>query len=206
MEFTGFPAGAMAWFQSTLGERDWSRVAARSAEHEASVRAPMSALCAALAGEFGPAHVWHLHRDPRLWSHQVATVAVADNVGLRVQLSLDALQVAGEWRTSSPDQIARYRAAVLGSAGDRLAGITADLRAAGFELTGDRLARPPSGTARDHPHADLARHRTLVVAREWPAGGWLATAEPLRRVRRAWCALDPLMDWFAGYVGPRQRS
>jgi hypothetical protein len=111
--FIGFPPGAADWFESMLGETDWDQVRARAGEHEANVRGPMTALCADLADDFGRAFVWHLHRDPRLWNHQVATVPLVDNISLRVMLSLDALFVAGEWVTTSGDQVERYRAALL---------------------------------------------------------------------------------------------
>jgi hypothetical protein len=203
--FAGFPSRAEQWFASMLGESDWSRVAARASEHETVVRGPMIALCEALAAEFGPAHVWHLHRNPWLWSHQVATVAVADNIGLRVELSLDALRVSGDWQNSSADQVERYRASVATTTGEWLADTVAWLSRTGFTIGGHRLARPPRGTPLNHPRGHLVRHRTLTVSREWPAGAWLASRMALRRTRQAWRALDPLVRWLGEHIGPRHQ-
>jgi hypothetical protein len=38
--------------------------------------------------------------------------------------------------------------------------------------------------------------------RTWPVGPWLATAEPLERVRAAWRDAAPLVAWLDERVGP----
>jgi hypothetical protein len=200
--FKGFPPGARNWFVDMLGRPPWSQVADRAEEHENAVRAPMAALCAELADEFGPAHIWHLHRDPWLWSHQVAVVTVVDNIGLRVTLDLDALAVAGGWWTSSPDQVVRYREAVAGPAGVRLADIISRLPQRAT-IDGHRLARPPRSVRPNHPRVDLLRHRTLAATVDWPAGAWLHSREPLRRIRSTWRRFGPLTGWLGEQVGPR---
>lgn len=54
----------------------------------------------------------------------------------------------------------------------------------------------------DHPRAALLRRRDLQVVRTWPVGPWLATGEPLERVRAAWRDAAPLLAWPDDRVGP----
>ncbi|MCI0686576.1 MAG: DUF2461 domain-containing protein [Sporichthyaceae bacterium] len=125
-------------------------------------------------------------------------------IELGVTLSGDGLLLRGGWLRSSPDQVDRFRAAVDGPAGKELVDAVELARAAGFTIGGQRLQRTPRGVPADHPRADLLRHRTLVAKQGWPSDGWIHTREALDRVRAGWHVLDPLLDWLAEFVGPRQ--
>jgi len=60
--------------------------------------------------------------------------------------------------------------------GDRIAGALDQARAAGFALWEPELKRVPAPFAKDHPHGDLLRHKTLVASREMGAEGDLEAA------------------------------
>ena len=60
----------------------------------------------------------------------------------------------------------------------------------------------PRGWKPDHPRVWLARRRGLQVVRRWELGPWVATPEPLERVRSAWRAAAPLVEWLDTHVGP----
>ena len=202
--FDGFPREPMRGFDLVAGLDDWAAVHARQADHERWVRQPMVALATELADEFGAPYVWRLHRSRWFWTHQHAEIGFADTIELGVTLSGDGLVISGGWMRSSPDQVRRFRAAVDGPAGKELDQAVVDAAASGFRLSGHRLARMPRGFAADHPRAELLRHRTLVAKQGWPADGWLATRDALERVRAGWRALDPLVEWLAEFVGPRE--
>ena len=204
MTFAGFPADAFTFFEAVAADTSWETVRARAELHERAVRAPMEALVDEMHDEFGPAKVYNLHRRADLWTHQYAYVTVVDTIALGVSLSLGGLSVEGGWLHSSPDQVERYRAAVLGArAGPALAAIIGGLRTTGYELLGVRLARAPRGVPVDHPRAGLLRHRSLLAVRDLGRGEWLSTPEPSPRLRAEWRALRPLVDWLAEHVGAR---
>jgi len=95
---------------------------------------------------------------------------------------------------------------VLGSGGepgDVLARLLLDLGLAGLDPdpAGEMRGRP-RGVPADHPRLALLRRRGLQVTRSWPVGPWLATPEPLERVRAAWRAAGPLLAWLDAHAGP----
>lgn len=204
--FEAVPPEALGWFRSVLGEEDWERVEARRAEHQRHVRGPTERLCEELEDRFGPAKVWHLHKTPWLWHHQVATVSVADTIAYRIVLSLDEVEISGGWLRSGPDQVERYRQAVAGPAGQGLAEAVEGLLNSGFELEGHRLVRGPRGLPEDHPRRDLLRHRSLIGQRFLPVEDWVGTRALLDEVAEGWEALRPLVTWLATHVGARQRK
>jgi uncharacterized protein (DUF2461 family) len=201
--FSGFPDGAFRYFEKVQPEVSLSFVEELRPEWERCVHMPMEALLVDLSGEFGDGYAWHLHRNPWLWRHQVATIDVADTIGYRLELSIEGLHGSGGWMLSDPGQVARYRAAV-GSAADvgSLPAILEDLRGRGFEIGGDLLKTAPRGTALDHPRIDLLRHRTMSAGR-WIDPSILATADCADHVRAALGELRELVGWFVTHVGPR---
>jgi uncharacterized protein (DUF2461 family) len=200
--FAGFPREAFQFFEAVAGDTSQEVVDANRELHARAIRVPMLGLMAELEDEFGPAHVYNLHRDPDLWMHQHAYVSAADTIVYGAVLSLDGLAVEGGWLYSGADQVARYRDAVA-ARGDELARIVGRLEERGFEIFGERLATRPRGIPPDHPNVELLRHRSLVASRDLGRGDWLHGREAVARVRDGWQALSPLVDWFAREVGPR---
>jgi uncharacterized protein (DUF2461 family) len=190
VSFQGFPEEHAAFFAAVGEATTWETVSARAEQHRRAIHTPMCNLVEELASEFGPAKVYNLHRSPRYWVEQWAYVGVVDTIAYGVSLSLDGLWVEGGWLRSSSDQVARYRRAI-----DReLETIVAELRSRGWELLGERLKRADS---------ELLAYRSLVVGRSLGSGSWLATREPVERVRAEWRNLRPLVSWLAEHVGPR---
>lgn len=190
MSFEGFPEENRDFFAAVAEDTTWETVGARTEQHRRAIREPMRELVGELEPEFGPAKVYNLHRSPRYWVEQWAYVSVVDTIAFGVSLSLDGLWVEGGWLRSSSDQVARYRRAV-----DReLEGTVEDLRSLGYELLGEQLKRADS---------ELLAFRSLVAGCSLGEGSWLATREPLERVRVEWRNLRPLVSWLAQHVGPR---
>ena len=124
--------------------------------------------------------------------------------GMAVVLSVDALTVtAGHWRFDA-GQRRRYRAAVDGvESGETLVGLLRRLAASGLPADPEgELQILPRGWEPDHPRVSLARRRGLQVVRRWELGPWVATPEPLERVRSTWRAAAPLVEWLDTHVGP----
>ncbi|MGY1723636.1 DUF2461 domain-containing protein [Blastococcus sp. SYSU DS0533] len=220
MTFDGFPDEGLVFYEGLEADNSKAYWTAHRAAYEAHVRAPMAALVQELAPEFGAAKVFRPYRDVR-FSHDKTPYkthqgAVVNPEGRGagawyVQISADGLTVSGGcWRLES-DQVARYRRAVADPLqGPRLEQEVARLRAAGWEIEGDRLVRVPAGHAADDPRIDLLRHKTLHATRRWAPEDWLHSREALPPVRDAWRALGPLNAWFADNVGattkePRRR-
>jgi hypothetical protein len=190
--FDGFPEEHRAFFEAVADDTTWETVSARSEQHRRAIYLPMCELAEELEAEFGSVKVYRLHRAPNLWVEQWAYAETVDTIAFGVSLSLDGLWVEGGGLRSSSDQVARYRRAV----GPQLESIVAELRSLGYELLGERLKRADS---------ELLAHRSLVAGRSLGTGAWLATREPLERVRAEWRNLQPLVSWLAEHVGPRTK-
>lgn len=205
--FTGWPLegpALLAELAELAADNTPDFWAAHRDRHEAQLRGPMRALASALEPEFGPVRVFRPQVNrrfrPAAPPYRTDVGGVAASPGgcvLGVVLTATALSVSvGHWAFDGP-QLMRYRAAV----GAELAGL---LDAPGsWTLDESRvLVGRPRGIAAGHPQLDLLRHRGLQVGRSWEVGPWLATAEPLQRVRQAWRAAGPLVAWLDEHVGP----
>jgi uncharacterized protein (DUF2461 family) len=77
------------------------------------------------------------------------------------------------------------------------------LAAEGHEILGDVMKRVPRGYPADHPRADLLKHRSLLVARDFEADA-VRDVEP---VYRACERLRPLLHWLAAHtLAPPERA
>ena len=206
MAFHGFGAGAAAWFEGL--ERDNSKAyfdAHRQVFLE-QVRGPFEDLLDELSLEFGgEPHVFRQHRDirfsPDKSPYKTRTYGILhDGTGTAWYASVSATGLyaaTGYWRMAN-DQLERYRAA----ASDELAGLFADVRSAGLELSPPALKTAPRGYRRDHPHAELLRYKDAIAGRALPAGPALESREALEFVAATWRAGAPLNAWLAEHVGP----
>ena len=117
--FTGFPEAALDFYDDLELDNTRSFWAAHKHVYDEAVRAPMLALTAALADEFGTAKVFRPYRDVRFAkdktpykNHQGAFVAVGPATGWYVEIGSPGVRVgAGYYRADSPD-LARIRAAI----------------------------------------------------------------------------------------------
>jgi len=209
--FDGWPVEAAALLADIAADNRADRWTELRQGHATLVRGPTLALAAELEAEFGPVRVFRPHATrrfrpdaPPLRTDTGAVATSPGGCGLAVVLSADALTVTvGHWRFDR-DQRSRYRAAVDDvAAGEELAGLLRLLAADGFPADAEgELLILPRGWSPDHPRVWLARRRGLQVVRRWALGPWLATPEPLERVRSAWRAAAPLVGWLDTHVGP----
>jgi hypothetical protein len=173
-------------------------------DRERLVRQPMVSLLYDLAVAdpvFEDHSVWRYGKTPWWWQNQCALVRISPTVEIGLRFSLDGLLVQGAWWHADSDQIARFRVAVADrTIGPRLADVLADLRDAGFEITGDVMKRVPRGCPADHPRADLLRHRSLLAACHLGCDEVLHGPEAVDGMLAAYARLRPLLAWLARYV------
>jgi uncharacterized protein (TIGR02453 family) len=208
--FAGFPDEAFTFYAGLAADNSREFWARHKTTYEQYVRTPMAELFAVLEPEFGPVKMFRPHRDIRFSKdkspykdHQGGHAGG----GFYLQLDADGLMVAGGMYAPSPEQLARYRAAVdADSTGKALVGIVEKLSAEGCEIAGDRLKTRPRGASADHPRLELLRHRSLYAHQGWPADPWMHDGpEVIERVRDAWRRLRPLVGWGAEHVGGNEQ-
>jgi uncharacterized protein (DUF2461 family) len=102
------------------------------------------------------------------------------------------------------DQLARLREAIVDdAAGAALEAAVEHAHAAGAETFGETLKTAPRGYPRDHPRAQLLRHKALFGGRRLAAGpDGIARDAALAHARDTWAACAPLDAWLDAHVGP----
>ncbi len=207
--FTGIPFAALDFYEDL--EADNSRVfwQEHRAVYDAAVRAPMEALAAELEDDFGPAKVFRPYRDVRFSkdktpykTHQGLFVATAPGTGYYAQIDASGLSVAGGSYSLTSAQLALLRATVDDDArGAELEAIVAAVAGAGFEIGGDTLKTHPRGYPADHPRIALLRHRSITARHAFGSPGWVEEPGAAGRIREAWRAVGPLVEWLTQVVG-----
>ena len=207
MAFTGIPIAALDFYEDLEADNSKAFWTAHKLVYDEAVRAPLEALGAALAEEFGAPKVFRPYRDVRFAKDKTPYktnqgVYFADS-SRYLHITAAGLFVAGGyWDTSSP-QVARLREAVADDvSGPGLEQAIAAVTKAGFEIGGDRLSRVPNGYDKEHVRGDLLKHKSLTGHAELGAPAWLSTKRAVTEVTKRFRALAPLVDWLDTHVGP----
>ena len=208
--FTGIPDAAFEFYAELEhnNNRDWWLE--HKGTYDSAVKEPLAGLLAALEPEFGEAKLFRPNRDIRFSldkspykTAQGAFAAVAEGMGFYVQLSADGLLIGGGYHTHTPAQLARFRSAVdAPSSGEVLQQIVAQVEAQGFAVEGETLKTVPRGFDKDHPRAELLKHKSLSAGMHAGRPLWLSTADAAGEVARRWEQLRPLVEWTARYAAP----
>jgi len=203
--FRGWKAAALDFFEDLEIENTKAFWTAHKQVYEAQVLAPMLALLEELAPEFGEGRVFRPYRDVRFSADKspYKTNIAAHNGAGYISLTAGALGVGGGLYMPSPEQLARFRAAVADDrSGPELESIVATLKKKRIEVTAHEVLKTaPKGYPADHPRIELLRHKGLTAWKEWPAGPWLATAAAKRRIVEVLRAAAPLRDWLGAHAG-----
>ena len=210
--FAGWPKPALQFFHGLKRDNSKAFFEAHRQVYEEQVRQPMEALVAELERDVGPnltTKIFRINRDLRFSpdkrpykEHVGAFMSSAGANGFYIQLSGDGLYLAIGCHEMAPDQITRYRDAVAGKAGEKLARIVAALLKDGYQVGEPSFKRVPAGYPADHPRADLLRRSGLMASRNWKPGSWLHTVEAKQRVHAAIADSKPLTSWLETQVGP----
>ena len=201
--FSGFPEAALDFYDDL--EMDNTKTFWEAHKHvwAESVSAPMKALTAALADEFGEAKIFRPYRDVRFAkdktpykTHQGAFVAKGPSTGYYVQLGAPGVRVGVGYYEASGPRLASIREAIVEQRrGAELEDILATLTSAGWELGGDRLKTSPRGYDADHPRIELLRHKSMTLGKAYGFEPVIHTPELVDRVRDDWRAATPFVEW-----------
>jgi uncharacterized protein (TIGR02453 family) len=203
--FAGFPVAALDFYDDLEVDNTRAYWEKHKDVYTESVKAPMAALCAALAPEFGEAKVFRPYRDVRFAkdktpfkTHQGAFVPAGPATGWYVEVSARGVRTgAGFYEASSP-RLASIRAAIDDDRrGQELERLLAGLAADGWDVAGERLKTTPRGYPADHPRIGLLRHKSMTVGRSHGFEPVVHTPELLDVVRDDWRALRPFVEWVA---------
>jgi uncharacterized protein (TIGR02453 family) len=205
MAFKGWPDSALAFFEGL--EADNSKVywLDHKDVYERDVKAPMEALLTELAGEYGDWRLFRPYRDTRFSrdkSPYKTTIAGMIGYGY-VQFSADGLVAGAGTYHMAPDQLTRFRDAVVDDkSGKKLQGIVDKLGQAGLDVHSmEALKTAPKGYPKEHPRIELLRMKGLVTSRHWPPAAWLHTARAKKRVVEVLGAAKPMLRWLEANVG-----
>jgi len=204
-EFTGFPVEALDFYDDLEVDNTKSFWEAHKHVYDDSVKAPMTALCDALAKDFGDAKIFRPYRDVRFAKdktpykpHQGAFVASGPATGWYVELSPRGVRAGAGFYEASGERLAAIRAAIADDrTGPILKRLLTRLEKAGFEIAGDELKTAPRGYPTDHPRIDLLRRKQLIAIRSYGFEKFIHTPELLDRVRTDWKKLRPLIRWVS---------
>ena len=204
MTFTGFPVAALDFYDDLEVDNTkayWEKHKAVCAE---SVKAPMVALCASLAPEFGDAKIFRPYRDVRFAkdktpykTHQGAYVGAGPATGWYVEISARGTRVGGGFYDADAPRLAAIREAMADEkSGKALERLLKRLEKDGFEIGGDRLKTSPRGYDADHPRIELLRCKQLIANKSYGFESDAIDAGLVDRVREDWKTLRPLVSWL----------
>ena len=208
MTFDGFPAAALDFYDDLEIDNTRSWWDAHKHVYDEAVLAPMKALTAALAEEFGSAKIFRPYRDVRFAkdktpykTHQGAFVAVASRTGFYVQVSPRGVRTGGGCYSFEPERLAAFRAAIAHDhyGPDLQQRLVAATRK-GLEVGGERVKTTPRGYEKDHPRIELLRYKQLFLGRDLGFEPVIHTAELLDLVREDWRAVRPTVEWIAEHA------
>jgi uncharacterized protein (TIGR02453 family) len=117
--------------------------------------------------------------------------------GFFARLTPELVGIGAGCHGLDPERLTRFRQAVADpSSGADLAGIAQRLEAAGYQLGGATLKRPPPGFADGAPAGRFLLHKALFVHHDEPADERVHDDAVLVTCMRHWRALAPLHRWL----------
>ncbi|MDT7658664.1 MAG: hypothetical protein QOF38_3379, partial [Pseudonocardiales bacterium] len=114
MGFAGFGEQLVDFYDGLEADNSKAYWTDNKAVYDEQVKAPMTALLAALEPEFGRGKIFRPYRDVRFSADKTPykTHCGATVGGYYVQAGADGIMIAGGYYQMAGDQIARYRVAV----------------------------------------------------------------------------------------------
>jgi uncharacterized protein (TIGR02453 family) len=204
--FKGWPAEALEFYEGLEADNTRTYWLAHKTDYEECVRRPMQALLDELAATWGAGKIFRPYRDVRFSADKTpykTHIGALLEGGGYVQLSAEGLAAGcGLWHMES-DSLRRYRDAVASDrTGGELVAIVAALGHKGSEvISRESLKTVPRGYDREHPRADLLKHKGLAAWKHWPVQSWLGTARARTNIESFLESAVPLRDWLRTNVG-----
>lgn len=205
MAFRGWPVEAIEFYEGLEADNSKAYWQAHKAVYDRCVKEPMLALLAELAPQFGQGRIFRPYRDVRFSADKTPykTNIAAELPRGYVSVSADEVFCGGGLYMPSPEQLKRFRAAVLDDTwGAELEALVVSLRSRGYDITAhDVLKTAPKGIDKDHPRIELLRHKGIVMTKTWPIGAWLGTKKAKDRIVAVLTDATPLYAWIEAHVG-----
>lgn len=207
MNFTGFPEAALDFYDDLEVDNTKSYWEEHKETYATAVAAPMRALMAGLAEEFGDAKIFRPYRDVRFAkdktpykTHQGAFVARGPATGWYVQIGAPGVRVGVGFYDASAARLAAIRTAIDDEAhGRQLELIIAKLQSRGWELGGNSVKTAPRGWPKDHPRIALLRHKSMTLGKDYGFGPLINTPELEDQIRADWREATPFIDWVLAH-------
>jgi uncharacterized protein (TIGR02453 family) len=205
MAFSGWPEEALDFYDGLAADNSKTYWTEHKAVFTEKILRPMTELTEELAADFGEPKIFRPYRDVRFSSdkspYKTHIAAVIGDTGY-IQLSAEGLGAgAGMWEMN-PDQLARYRDAVVDDGtGPDLEKITVGLEQAGHTVHGHGVLKSaPRGYPADHPRIALLRYKGITAWQQWPVEPWLETAAAKERIVSFFRTTSLLRTWLAENV------
>lgn len=205
MAFRGWPAEALDFYDGLEADNSKTYWTAHKTVYDEQVRAPMTELLAELEPQFGPAKIFRPYRDVRFSADKSpykTSCAASFERGGYLQLTAAGLAAGAGAYMMDPPRLAKFRQAVADdSSGVPLTAIVADLEVQGTSVTShEQLKSVPRGFPKDHPRAELLRHKGLIAWRQFELRPWLGTAKAKTHVVTFFRSCAPLQEWLAAHT------
>jgi uncharacterized protein (TIGR02453 family) len=207
MAFRGWPIQALEFYEGLEADNSKTYWTTHKVVYDEQVYAPMAALLEELAPEFGAGKIFRPYRDVRFSAdkspYKTSIAATLENGGY-IQLTAEGLGAGRGMYMMDSAQLDRYRRAVADDAtGAELERLIRQLAVKQVEVTGhETLKTVPRGYAKDHPRAELLRHKGLISWKQWPVQAWLGKPAAKQKVADFLRASEPLDNWLARHVSP----
>src|SRR6202048_791451 len=144
VRFEGWPKPALQFFHGLKGDNSKAYFEAHRSVYEDQVRQPMEALVSELERELGSdveVKIFRLNRDLRFspdkrpYKEHLGAYLSSTRAGLYLQISDDGLYMAIGSHELAADPLTRFRDAVAGKEGEKLARIVAALQKDSYQVT-----------------------------------------------------------------------
>ena len=206
--FDGFPVAALDFYDDLEMDNTKAFWTAHKVVYDTAVKAPMTALAAALEPEFGSAKLFRPYRDVRFAkdktpykTHQGAFVQAGPGTGYYVQVGAPGVRVGVGFYHAEPSQLVAFRESVADDrSGPRLRRILDKLVKRGWETGGEALKTTPRGYDADHPRIDLLRHKSLTLGKSYGFEPLIHTSALLDQVRSDWREARPFVEWVRAHA------
>ena len=217
MGFSGWPEEALDFYEELAADNSKAYWTRHKAVYEEKILGPMTELVEELAAELGAVFgagagaaagetkIFRPYRDVRFSkdkSPYKTNIAATVGTGY-VHLSAQGLAAGDGMYSMTPEQLDRYRQAVLrDDAGGELEGVIAAIEACEIGIEGPgALKTAPRGYPADHPRIGLLRYKGLIAWKEWPVESWLGTSAAKERIVGFLTTTRPLSSWLDVNVG-----
>lgn len=206
--FEGFSEAALDFYDDLELDNTKAFWAEHRGTYDSAVAAPMRALAADLAAEFGDAKIFRPYRDVRFAkdktpykTHQGAFIARGPATGFYLQLGAPGVRVGVGFYVASTTRLATVREAIVDPAhGVQLQQIIDDLRGQGWILGGDQLKTAPRGYSVDDPRIELLRHKSMTLGKDYGFEPIIHSAELVERIRADWREATPFVEWVLAHA------